>query len=78
MIPFHLYNGNPAEIRVCEHKLSVAISYSDPLHGKLRHATEWKFQGMRKNCPSMAILNSDLVHVTVHQPYKFQADTRNP
>ena len=33
----------PAEIRKCEHHLSVAISYSDP-HHKLHHAT--KFQAV--------------------------------
>ena len=32
----------PAKIRKCEHKLSVAISYSDPLHGKLHHATTFQ------------------------------------
>ena len=29
-----------AEIRKCEHSLSVAISYRDLLHGKLHHATK--------------------------------------
>ena len=32
----------PAEIRKCEHKLIVAISYSDPLSGKLHHTFQFQ------------------------------------
>ena len=41
----------------------------------------WKIsnsRGTRKNWPSIAILNSDQFHGTVHHPTKFQADTWNP
>ena len=30
------------------------------------------------NWPSMAILNNDLLHGTVHHPTKLEADNRNP
>ena len=85
--------------RKCEHHLSVAISYSEPLHGKLHLVTKFqaamwfpqfhlpgpslswkisKFRETRKKWPSMAILNIDLLHVTVHRRTKFQANSWNP
>ena len=36
------------------------------------------YHGTRKNWPSIAILHSDMLHVTVHHLTKFQANSLNP
>ena len=64
----------PAKIRKCDRELSVTVSYSDPLHGKVHHDIKFqsimenlKLRGTWKNWPTMhmATSNSDLLHHTV-------------
>ena len=43
---FREQHPRPAHIRKCEQQLSVALSYSDRLHGKLQQATKLKFQAV--------------------------------
>ena len=37
----------PTKIRKCDRELSVTVSYSDPLHGKVHH--DIKFQAIMEN-----------------------------
>ena len=59
---------------------SQAVMWFPQFH-LLRPSLSWKvtkFRGTRKNWLSMTILNSDLLHHTVHHPAKFQAHSSNP
>ena len=71
-------------IVICSMLLCIIPLKFRPIAEILKELERWRpgpisqFHRTHRNWPSMATLNSNLLYVTVHHPFIFQADIWNP